>query len=51
VLLLNKALLSSYGFGYPVFLTALHVRSHGAAAQPAPPLAKLARASPLLRSC
>jgi hypothetical protein len=26
VLLLNKALLSSYGFGYPVFLTALHVR-------------------------
>jgi hypothetical protein len=26
VLLLNKALLSSYGFGFPVFLTALHVR-------------------------
>jgi hypothetical protein len=26
VLLLNKALLSSFGFGYPVFLTALHVR-------------------------
>jgi hypothetical protein len=26
VLLLNKALLTSFGFGYPVFLTALHVR-------------------------
>jgi len=26
VLLLNKALLSSYAFGFPVFITALHVR-------------------------
>jgi hypothetical protein len=31
VLLLNKALLSSFGFGCPVFLTALHVRSPAAA--------------------
>ena len=33
VLLLNKALLSSFGFGYPVFLTALHVRGRAAAAR------------------
>jgi|APGre2960657444_1045066.scaffolds.fasta_scaffold01675_6 hypothetical protein len=26
VLLLNKTLLSTFGFGYPVFLTACHVR-------------------------
>ena len=36
VLLLNKALLSSFGFGYPVFLTALHVRRPRGAALPVP---------------
>ena len=45
VLLLNKALLSSYAFGFPVFLTSLHVRLPRYAARPSCALNARPRAS------